>query len=339
MSTSPEKPQHLQAGWSKRRIEFEPLQTGLDYLTSVVSHLRERSSPRDLKYAILHLAAAIEVLLKYRLAAEHWTLIFTKIDVATPEAYRSGDFQSVSPRGAINRLRKVVGVNISEESARRIKAVVDRRNKLQHHGLVDSAEAVRSVAADALDFLVTFVDDELRPMDEAGASLGVQPTLNKIREDLLAIRHFVRTRLQSLTVSLDALDVVVHCPARSQLAFVPGEPCKCRFCLAESEPEVAAEEYVEEILGQSRYLAIKDGEEWDLNSCPSCERDALVASVQVRRLGGLANDLPMWCCFVEGIVWERDAISPCDRCGEPTFDDHEGANMFELLVLDYIRMI
>jgi hypothetical protein len=41
-------------------LSFAPLQNGLDYLESVVEHLRDNPDQRDLKYAILHLQAATE---------------------------------------------------------------------------------------------------------------------------------------------------------------------------------------------------------------------------------------------------------------------------------------
>ncbi|MEU1409794.1 hypothetical protein ABZ471_47740 [Streptomyces sp. NPDC005728] len=41
-----------------------------DYLRSVVNHLdRDEPGPRDLKYGVLHLQAATEVLLKARLTS------------------------------------------------------------------------------------------------------------------------------------------------------------------------------------------------------------------------------------------------------------------------------
>ncbi|WP_186784533.1 hypothetical protein [Streptomyces sp. CBG33] len=50
------------------QVDFPPVRNGIDYLTSVVEHLsRTRPDPRDLKYAVLHLHAATEVLLKARL--------------------------------------------------------------------------------------------------------------------------------------------------------------------------------------------------------------------------------------------------------------------------------
>ena len=44
-----------------------PVQNGLDYLKSAVEHLRGDPGPRELKYAVLHLQAAAEVLLKVQL--------------------------------------------------------------------------------------------------------------------------------------------------------------------------------------------------------------------------------------------------------------------------------
>src|SRR4051794_21616080 len=68
------------------QLDFPLVRNGLDYLTSVVEHLDENEStvtPRDVKYAVLHLQAAVEVLLKARLMAEHWSLVFSKPEDAT----------------------------------------------------------------------------------------------------------------------------------------------------------------------------------------------------------------------------------------------------------------
>ncbi|MFD5074512.1 hypothetical protein [Streptomyces sp. NPDC058371] len=48
-------------------VDFPPVENGLDYLLSVVEHLArppQDMTPRHLKYAVLHLQAATEVLLK-----------------------------------------------------------------------------------------------------------------------------------------------------------------------------------------------------------------------------------------------------------------------------------
>lgn len=66
-------------------VDFPPIQNGIDYLLSVTNHLThgDPPEPRDLKYAILHLQAAVEVLLKARLQREHWSQVFKNPGAAT----------------------------------------------------------------------------------------------------------------------------------------------------------------------------------------------------------------------------------------------------------------
>ena len=83
-----------------KRVDLSPLENGLDYLRSVVDALAGDPTTRDLKYAVLHLAAGIEVLAKYRLHCEHWTLVVSKLDDPKIDraAFERGDFTSVQAR-------------------------------------------------------------------------------------------------------------------------------------------------------------------------------------------------------------------------------------------------
>ncbi|MGJ3558659.1 hypothetical protein ACR6C2_05390 [Streptomyces sp. INA 01156] len=68
------------------------MENGIDYLRSVVDHLTEADppTPRALKYAVLHLQAAAEVLLKSRLLREHWSLVFKEPGAATRKKFEAG---------------------------------------------------------------------------------------------------------------------------------------------------------------------------------------------------------------------------------------------------------
>lgn len=60
-------------GRQQSDIEFRPVRNGVDYLLSAVQHLTAGQQPpgdRDLKYTVLHLHAATEVLLKARLVRD-----------------------------------------------------------------------------------------------------------------------------------------------------------------------------------------------------------------------------------------------------------------------------
>ncbi|MGW8598162.1 hypothetical protein ACWGLB_04430 [Streptomyces sp. NPDC055893] len=105
-----------------------------------------------MKYAVLHLQAAVEVLFKARLLAAHWTLVFTHPGEATRKALDEATLSSVSPDKAITRLRNIVGVQISAKEEQALRKLTETRNKLQHFGVTDNARAVEARAGEVLDF-------------------------------------------------------------------------------------------------------------------------------------------------------------------------------------------
>jgi chorismate mutase len=224
-----------------RPVLFPPLENGLDYMEDAIDRLRGNPDSRDLKYGVLHLAAAIEVLLKMRLIKEHWSLIFEQVSTASLAKYESGDFKSVNSAEALRRLRDIASVPVMRVDEIHIENIVKKRNRLQHFGLGDSAESIQAVTAAALDYLLDFVDIQLR---DPNGSPGdpVEETLDRIREQLAEIDALVQTRMESLKDGLDSSEVVLSCPSCTLSALVPGEPCKCLYCLRESQPEEMAEE-------------------------------------------------------------------------------------------------
>ncbi|MEU9472517.1 hypothetical protein AB0D78_39250 [Streptomyces avermitilis] len=137
-------------------VNFPPIANGLDYLVSVITSLaddEERVSARDLKYAVLHLQAAAEVLLKYRLQQEHWTLVFAEPGKARKEELADGSLASCTPAQTVDRLRRIVGLPIGDKDAAALTKLAKTRNALQHYGLTDRARAVEARTAEVLDFL------------------------------------------------------------------------------------------------------------------------------------------------------------------------------------------
>lgn len=139
----------------------------MDYLDRAVAGLTEGAAPpseRDLKYAVLHLQAATEVLLKARLIGEHWSLVFKRIGDADLGKYKRGDFESCTTDEAIDRLTKIAQVEVPTKSLEAIAKLAKDRNALMHYGHTGSAYVVEARAAQVLDFLLAFINDELRPM-------------------------------------------------------------------------------------------------------------------------------------------------------------------------------
>lgn len=60
-----------------------------------------------MKHIILNLANCLELLVKYRLEQEHWTLIFSDLNKAKYSDYLVGDFISVDIKSGISRLKNI----------------------------------------------------------------------------------------------------------------------------------------------------------------------------------------------------------------------------------------
>ncbi len=101
------------------------------------------------KYAILHLAASVELFLKARLMREHWTLIVSPKKVPTFDQLRAGDFVSVTLSEAIDRLNGVLpsAEAVSKDAATEFEAVARERNKIAHffHSGLDGDESGHSI--------------------------------------------------------------------------------------------------------------------------------------------------------------------------------------------------
>ena len=85
------------------------------------------------KYAVIHLATAIELFLKARLVKEHWALAVSRPEKASIASFRSGAFHSVGLDEAVERLRNIVGEAISRDEETCFRQLRDHRNKLVHN--------------------------------------------------------------------------------------------------------------------------------------------------------------------------------------------------------------
>lgn len=311
---------------SVKTIAFPPLANGIDYLESVVENLQGEPTNRELKYAILHLVAGTEVLLKARLAEEHWSLSFEHPGKATKEAWSAGEFRSCGIVEVLDRLVEIVGVDVSQKDRSNIRVLIEKRNRLQHFGLSESTHAVQSVAIRVLNFLISFVTDELR---DHLTDDDVDPGLQRIRQGLSGIGELVSLRLQSIAEVLDSAESIVTCPQCVQLALQPGDPCFCHFCGAGGDPESVAREYLYGILGEDEYSAAKGRTDWSLEACPDCERECLVRGVLVRTEGQGGDQLQelRWCCFADGVTWQASEMVGCSSCGAAIPLDDEGPDL------------
>ncbi|MCX5173771.1 hypothetical protein OG616_37940 [Streptomyces antibioticus] len=256
------------------QLDFPPVGNGVDYLLSVVEHLTEPVEHRDRKYAVLHLQAAAEVLLKARLKREHWSLVFDDPGQATREKLNTADFKSCTFIEAAQRLRNIAGVDITQQEEAALKKLSRDRNALQHYGLTHQALAVETRAVRVLDFLVHFLDDVLLPGLQLEEIATIASDLERIREGLSGIHTYVTQRMQRLQPELAGHEErTVACYSCGQLAMIAdGERNRCLFCGTDEASMYLITEYLYQSIGDP---------EVRVRACPQCHKELLVDGIRL----------------------------------------------------------
>ncbi|MCQ9134574.1 hypothetical protein [Streptomyces hilarionis] len=246
---------------------------------------------------MLHLQAAAEVLLKYRLQQEHWTLVFAEPGKARKEELADGSLASCTPAQTVDRLRRIVGLPIGDKDAAALTKLAKTRNALQHYGLTDRARAVEARAVEVLDFLVRFLDEQLLPALPDEDRQRTTQDMWTIRSGLSRIQGFVNQRMQRLRAELEPhQNRTVACPHCDQWALVVADDnSKCRFCTVRTD----ALDYV---------LHRDIGSNASYRRCLSCDNQTLVCGV----LTAAAPDAPVDLCFSCGKTFPP--LESCLRC-------------------------
>ncbi|MFD9575359.1 hypothetical protein ACFWBI_36770 [Streptomyces sp. NPDC059982] len=307
------------------KIAFGPVENGLDYLISVTKHLKGDPAPRDLKYAILHLAAAAEVLLKARLQGEHWSLVFERPETATRESFDNADFKSCGSIEALDRLQRLAQLDVGKKGSTKddLQRLIKWRNALQHYGITTYTEgkesktlyapAVEKLAANLLDFLLTFVRDELWQSKPRGSSphLRLYEEMRQVSKGLSDIKMYLTVRWSNLRAELEPLkDQTVQCPTCREFALLCNGKAECRFCgMSEETGERVADEYVDLV---QEFFSLSDPRRV-IHRCPECEECSLVADVEFA-----SERHAEYFCFTCGVESYPDDPDSCDVCGTPT---------------------
>jgi hypothetical protein len=102
------------------------------------------------KFSVIHFFAAVELFLKARLMAEHWSLVVSKDP--NWDNFERGDFKSVTLDECLDRLAKIAQSPVSTDDAHRFKKLAKHRNKIVHfHHELDGANATQARQAVAAE--------------------------------------------------------------------------------------------------------------------------------------------------------------------------------------------
>lgn len=291
-------------------INWHAVNNGLEFLTSAASLLNEGEE----KYAAVHLSASVEILLKVRLAREHWALVVADPREAQRTKYETGDFKSATIDQVVDRLEKIANVAISEDDRKRIKNLNRTRNQIAHYALVgDNPLATQATVARAMEMLLRFIEKELAPGAPDSERNLINGTFSEVMEQIREIDVLVKERMNSLRPAIEQAEVpVVACPECEKNAYVcDGGRGRCLFCSYHLEGEAVADDYASNILHASKYLAARMRSEWPVRNCHECGAEALVLGVLT-----MARVQSEVCCFSCGYFGNYVDLDTCAHCGE-----------------------
>lgn len=289
------------------------LENAVDFIDCAIEEIRLRSgdTEHENKVAALFLASGIEIMVKARLAQEHWILVFEDPSRATLGRFRTGDFVSVSASKVIQRLNDVTGLAIDPDLAKR---VFDLRNRLVHFAPSPTGNASRVILAGGLSFVASFMHQHLKPRLPVDQQRHIDAAQERIMESYQELKDFADKRMLLLNGELAQQPVVVECPNCSKWALVTdagdGGGAQCLFCYFTGSGPEMADAYAGQVLHLSAHEAIKDGGEDPVKECPECTENSLIQGVSVAKRPKIDS-----LCFSCSITYEHNELINCERCG------------------------
>lgn len=291
---------------SSENIQFDIIENGLDFVTSGIEHILKDKSPNQLKYAILHLSAGTELLLKELLKNEHWSLIFENPNSAKYELLKTGEFKSVDFETLITRLVNICDIQLSEKDISILKQLKKLRNKIEHFEFNENPRAIKSLASKVLCLLLHFINEYF---DVKSLSNTAQDDIEKLRIAITKFKEFANLRTAQIKKQIDSAQKkykIESCPLCRQAAFVLNDDLTCLFCGFSDKPEEIARLYAENILGESYFLCVKDGGEFPVIDCIHCDgTDTFVD-----------KGIDGYVCFNCFETNQSSELKSCNQCGQ-----------------------
>ncbi|MCB8908343.1 MULTISPECIES: hypothetical protein [unclassified Streptomyces] len=292
-------------------FHFPALPNGLDFLLSAVELLARPDGPgsRDLKYAVLHIRTAAEVLLKARLEMHDPALVWVKPDKYNEAEHKAGEFRSCGAEEAIKRLNETVGIALESDLDPEDDDLLQLgrlRNRLTHLGWSDTADAVQARTLPVLVLLLKFLRLDVLPyIEDRAEAWTVEQEMDGINAQLHHLEDYVAHRKAEIADELSGHEyVTVACRSCGQYAVVldgGAVDLKCHFCGKDYGTGVDA---AWEHAGSSRHIVISTGGE-DFDSCSVCG-DSAVAYLST----AAEPDTASYICFGCGVNHE----GVCDYC-------------------------
>lgn len=219
------------------------VENAMDFLSQSISEFDDNP-----KYSVIHFHAAVELFLKARLMAEHWSLAVSKRKDPDWNKFVAGDFISVSMDEAADKLDKVVRAGLTKQELETFRRLTKHRNKMVHffHEAVSDEENVKLQSSIAIEQLTAWYllykvltdrwdgvfspwSDELEEIDKG---------LRKLHEFLQVVFDQLKPEIEKREAGGAVFEVCPSCEFRAQEHIdVKGEPYRaiCYVCGLEIE--------------------------------------------------------------------------------------------------------
>lgn len=171
------------------------------------------------KYAVIHFATAIELILKARLMREHWSLLIAKekLDSVSRSEFQRGEAKTVAVEQLFSRLENIAAAPIPAGAVKAFKDIAAHRNRMVHffhEAASDAAEEKEraKVTAELLTgwfYLLRLVQ-------------GWKEHFAEFNPQMFTIEAKMRTMRSYLKVSYDAL--------KPQIDEIKGDGTEFRGC-------------------------------------------------------------------------------------------------------------
>lgn len=290
-------------------LRLSLVENALDFFHEAVKEA-QASEPKRLKYAILHSASAVELILKARLVREHWTLVFRDPGKADLDSFKQGKFQSVDFQEGQERIENICKINLVKHKPI-LKVLRETRNRVQHFEFSADLPEVASMLAKTWSFLWDFIHDHLpNEVDEHS------PIIEEIKELAVAHEDFIGERLAEIEPKLGSVKkegtLVIACPSCLQetLEVPGGENPICHFCRYENVADQVADDWASVFVGYP-HTDLKDRMISPvLKECRSCGYETMIEFES----GSMYPADPEWICFTCGAAGAP--TTKCHSCGE-----------------------
>ncbi|MFD6992258.1 hypothetical protein [Streptomyces sp. NPDC059943] len=321
-------------GQHPQDLHFPALVNGLDFLVSAVGSLsgdNGQPGPRDMKYAVLHLQAAVETLMKARLEMHDPALVWTKVGLFDQRKHEAGDFKSCGVKTAIERLCDTVQIEsaIDPEDAG-LSALGNLRNRIMHFELKDTVLAVQARTVPVLDLLVGFINTDILPqVHETDEAWSVEQQMEQVRDGFKHLTDFLALRMETLRGRLDGYEsATASCRSCGQFAVVLDAGAHDLACLLCARQYGTGADAAWEFIGSSRHVSITDGG-GDLNGCSSCGACSVISTPLAYCPGE-----DSWICFNCGSTYEG-VCSFCDQAAELVPDMDMCGDCYEIRLANF----